>query len=135
MAFTNLNRTELANTTIVLMAWNGGIRGSRNSVPLDLPNTCAISTIVALSSRVFDEAVLLCRLIRAFTAHLCDKNQNLMNLLIPLTLNMLNIFMYYTPPQFLSCLPSCTIPFVSIYFQSEWKNSVDPDQMASDEAI
>ena len=34
-----------------------------------------------------------------------------------LTLAMLNIFIYYTPPQFLSCY-TCSISIVSMQFQS-----------------
>ena len=39
---------------------------------------------------------------------------------IILTLVMLNIFVYYTHPQFLSC-QSTSIPFVSMYSQAQWK--------------
>ena len=50
-----------------------------------------------------------------------------------ITAVMLNIFMNYTLPQFLSCLPSA-FQLQECIFTNRVENSVDPDQMASSEA-
>ena len=49
-----------------------------------------------------------------------------------LTLVMPNIFMYYTPPQFLSCYVLPEHSSCRAVFSVRVENSVDPDQKPSD---
>ena len=63
----------------------------------------------------------------------CEELTSLTKVKLLLTLAILNIFMYYTPPQFFYPVnlqhSSC-----KLVFSIRVDNSVDPDQLASSEA-